>query len=126
MANTNNTLGDAKYKLMLRGIAELQMTSFTQDADNPRKCTADEIAEWKVYRAAWHELMTNPPDTIEFDRTSVMLMKGFTIPDMPEGWVVMTRAVGDLPPLLCRVSELDSWDSSRPLVTTGAIGIPSA
>ena len=108
----NNTLGDIKYKIYLRGINELELTQFTVAEDNPRKLSAAEITAWKAYRAEWAALMETPPEGAKTSITGEMYLTGITIPVIPEGWTIMTRATGDLPPLLCRFSDLDAWDPS--------------
>ena len=107
----NNTVSDLKYKLQLRGKEEIQETTFSVAPDNPRGLSADEIADFKTYRAAWASLMATVPDDAQIDVSAEMLIRGITIPDFPEGWLIMTRSVGDLPPIWCRVSELDSYDA---------------
>ena len=67
---------------------------------------------FKEYRAAWHKLMVGSIDGIQVNPTAEMLLSNFTMPTLPDGWVMMTRAVGDLPPILARVSEYDCYDSS--------------
>ena len=52
-----------------------------------------------------------------------MMIKGFgdLKPDFPAGWDVVCRAVGDLPPMVVRKSELDVYDSSYGNLTGVAI-----
>ena len=41
-----------------------------------------------------------------------MLVSGFTPPELPDNWVWVTRAVGDLPPILIKKDQLDVYDPS--------------
>jgi len=108
----NNTMGDVKYKIYLRGMEELKMSHFTVAEDNPRGLTAAEITDWKRYRTEWAALMLSPPEGASTSTSAEMFLTGIDIPVMPDGWVVMTRAVGDLPPIICRITDLDAWDPS--------------
>jgi len=112
MAEENNSFTDIRYKLQLRGLAELETTAFTVAADNPRELTDAEVTAFKAYRKAWNDLMKGSIDGIQVNPTAEMLLSNFEMPTLPDGWVMMTRAVGDLPPILARVSEYDCYDSS--------------
>jgi len=48
--------------------------------------------------------------TIDFGAENMVV--GMEIPEMPEGWNVLTRSVGDLPPILIKYSDLDTYDAS--------------
>ena len=109
----NNSISDIKYKCILRARAEWELTDFAVAPDNPAKLTDAEIASFKTSRAAWTALYERS-DEFTIDRNSEMMITGFADlkPDFPAGWDVVCRAVGDLPPQVCRKSELDIYDSS--------------
>ena len=109
----NNSISDIKYKCILRARAEWELTDFAVAPDNPAKLTADEIASFKTYRAAWTALI-DKADEMSIDRNSEMMITGFADlkPDFPAGWDVVCRSVGDLPPMVVRKSELDIYDPS--------------
>lgn len=118
----NNSMSDIKYKCLLRAHAEWQLTDFAVAPDNPAKLTDAEIQAFKDYRAAWKTIYDGHGD-YEIDRNAEMMIKGFgdLKPDFPAGWDVVCRAVGDLPPMVVRKSELDVYDSSYGNLTGVAI-----
>ena len=86
---TNNTLSDIKYKLFLRCINEWRLTDFAVAEDNPAGCTAQEIADFKTFRAAWKTIMDGDMDNYSIDVSAEMLVGNLTIPDYPTGWRIM-------------------------------------
>ena len=113
----NNSLTDVKYKLILRARAECEISAFTVADGNPAGLTAADIAAWKVYRKAWNDIAKGNLDNIKIDVAAEMLVTGFDRPEMPDGWITMTRAMGDLPPILVQESELDLYDTSYDVTT---------
>ena len=109
----NNCLTDARYKIILRMDAEIDKTDWTQSPDNPRNISAADITAFAVYRRAWWDIGENiSADDLKIDFNAEMLVSGFTPPELPTDWVWVSRAVGDLPPILVNKSTLDSYDSS--------------
>ncbi len=114
MADTpeNNSLTDIRYKLLLRMMGELELTDSLVAADNPYELEASVIDEFKAYRKAWTDLAFGSLEGIHIDYNSEMLLAGINMPALPDGWLVMTRSVGDLPPILVHSSRFDTYDSS--------------
>ena len=56
MADANNCVSDARYKIILRMDAEIDKTDWTQSPDNPRNLSAEDIAAFATYRRAWWEI----------------------------------------------------------------------
>jgi hypothetical protein len=109
----NNSITDIRYKLILRMIGELELTNSLIAADNPYGLEADIVAELVAYRKAWTDIAFGSLEGIYIDYNSEMLLAGITMPKLPTGWTVMTRSVGDLPPILVHSSRFDSYDSSH-------------
>jgi len=107
-----NTFSDMRYKLMLRYIAELELTQSTQAPDNPRGLTAAEITAFKAYRKAWHDIAHGDLAGVRTNEFAEMMLQGIEFPEFPEGWRVTTRSVGDLPPILCKTDHLDVYDAT--------------
>jgi len=113
MANANNCLSDARYKMVLRMDAEIDKTDWTQAADNPRNLSAADVAAFAEYRAAWRVIGEDTPsDDLSIDFNAEMLVSGFTPPELPDDWCWCSRAVGDLPPILIKKTILDVYDPS--------------
>jgi len=108
----NNSITDIRYKLLLRMIGELQLTDSLVAVDNPYGLEADVVAELVAYRKAWTDIAFGSLEGIYIDYNSEMLLAGITMPKLPDGWTVMTRSVGDLPPILVHSSHFDSYDAS--------------
>jgi hypothetical protein len=108
----NNSITDIRYKLLLRMMGELELTDSLVAPDNPYDLEASVIAEFEAYRKAWVEIAFGSLEGIHIDYNSEMLLAGITMPVLPDGWLVMTRSVGDLPPILVHQSHFDSYDSS--------------
>tara|TARA_B100000809_G_scaffold188607_1_gene186986 strand:- start:233 stop:631 length:399 start_codon:yes stop_codon:yes gene_type:complete len=126
----NNSITDIRYKLILRMIGELELTNTLIAADNPYGLEASVIAEFEAYRTEWHNIAFGSLEGIYIDYNSEMLLgragqadKSHEWPALPDGWVVMTRSVGDLPPILVHKSHFDSYDSSMDtsLTPTGVL-----
>ena len=52
----NNSVSDARYKIILRMDAEIDKTDWTQSPDNPRNLSDADIALFATYRRAWWEI----------------------------------------------------------------------
>ena len=109
---TNNTMSDIKYKISLRARAEWELTQFTQQPDNPAGLTSADVTAFAEYRKAWKDLMDGDMSQYSIDASAEMLIKGITIPEIPEGWQVMVRVAGDLPPILVRTDWCDLYDAT--------------
>ena len=113
MANANNCLSDARYKMILRMDAEIDKTDWTQAPDNPRGLSSAEVSAFAEYRAKWKEIGEDTPtDDLSIDFNAEMMVSGFTPPDLPDDWCWVSRAVGDLPPILVKKNILDVYDPS--------------
>jgi len=103
---------DIKYKIALRARAEWELTQFTQMPDNPAGLTASEISAFAAYRKAWKDILDGDMSKYKIDITAEMLISGLEIPDFPDGWQIMLRVAGDLPPILVRTDWCDNYDST--------------
>jgi hypothetical protein len=111
MATANNSISDARYKIILRMDAEIDKTDWTQAPDNPRNLSVADVAAFAAYRRAWWLIGENiPSDDLSIDFNSEMLVSGFVPPDLPTDWVWVSRAIGDLPPILIKKNQLDTYD----------------
>ena len=126
----NNSITDIRYKLILRMVGELSLTADMVAPDNPYELTDAVISDFKAYRTEWHNIAFGSLEGIYIDYNSEMLLgragqadKSHEWPALPDGWVVMTRSVGDLPPILVHKSHFDSYDSSMDtsLTPTGVL-----
>lgn len=107
---------DKGYVLhLLLHIARCEMKisrAFIAD-DNPWGLSETDIANWKAYRKAWVDIATGPKKHINFTGTGEDIV-GVDRPDNPEGWLIIMRQIGEIPPLACRVSDLDIYDPTLP------------
>jgi len=113
----NNSITDIRYKLLMRMIGELELTEALVSADNPYQLSSSVVDEFKAYRKAWVTLAQGDISGIYIDYNSEMLLRpppGTNWPSYPDGWYVMTRSVGDLPPILVHEDNFDAYDSSIP------------
>ena len=108
----NNSMTDIKYKIALRTRAEWELTQFTQNTDNPAGLTASEISAFAAYRKAWMDILDGDMSKYKIDVTAEMLISGLEIPAFPDGWQIMLRVAGDLPPILVRTDWCDQYDST--------------
>ena len=110
----NNSLTDVKYKVLLRARAEWDLTQFTQQVDNPAGLTSAEVAAFAAYRAEWQAIVDTESlaENVQIDFAAENMVVGMTVPELPEGWNVLTRAVGDLPPILIKYTDFDTYDAS--------------
>lgn len=115
----NNALTDVRYKLILRAKGELSITDSFIASDNPFNLTAAELTAFKAYRKAWMDIAFGNVDEVYTDLHSENMLAGFTHPDIPDGWCLISRSVGDLPAVCVRISELDSIDATNPTYSTG-------
>ena len=108
----NNSMTDIKYKITLRARAEWELTQFTTMADNPAGLTSAEVTAFTTYRKAWKTLMDGDMSAYKIDSSAEMLISGITIPEYPDGWSIMLRVAGDLPPILARDTWMDQYDET--------------
>ena len=115
----NNALTDIRYKLILRCQGELGITDSAVAPDNPFNLTAAEKTAFLAYRQAWVDIAFGDISDVYTDLYAESLLAGFDHPEIPAGWCIISRSVGDLPAVLVRISELDSTDASMPTYSTG-------
>ena len=115
----NNSLTDIRYKLILRCKGELSFSDSFVAPDNPFNLTAAEKTAFLAYRKAWVDIAFGDISAVSVDQFAEMLISGFTHPDIPDGWCIISRSVGDLPAMCVRISELDSIDATNPTYSTG-------
>ncbi len=119
----NNSITDIRYKLLMRMIGELELTRDLVSDDNPYQLSSSEVDEFKAFRKAWVDVAHGDISGIHIDYNSEMLLRppaGTNWPAYPTGWYVMTRSVGDLPPILVHEDRFDTYDSSIPEKDTDA------
>ena len=107
-----NTFSDIRYKLHLRFVSELELTNSMVAPDNPRRLTEAEVAAFTAYRAARYDIAHGSIDNMRTNEFAEMLLQGLEYPEFPEGWRVVTRSVGDLPPIICKIDHLDVYDAT--------------
>ena len=97
--------------MILGEIAQhLKLTAWSQSPDNPMDLTAAEIADWKIHRKKWSDLakvnFTNVHNGLDERARNDADIK---IP-LPAGWARTSRAIGELPDVFCRITDLDIYD----------------
>jgi len=98
-------------------MGELELTNALVADDNPYQLDAATVQAWKDFRSEWVSVAHGNIDGIHIDYNSEMLLRprsGEQWPAYPDGWYVMTRSVGDLPPILVHEDRFDAYDSSVP------------
>jgi len=101
-----------KHMILGEIAQELANCQWTVAPDNPGGLTAQEVADFSTYRKAWVALgEVNFTNVFNGTDERVYNEAPNDIP-LPDGWCYTSRCIGELPKILCKISNLDIIDDS--------------